>query len=198
MKNTMNYKRTTLALLATFAVPVSALAQDAGDPSAIKSPKKEYSPYLNHNYPDQVFFGDTHVHTSYSTDAGLFGATIGPDEAYRFAKGETVTSSSGVRARLLRPLDFLVVADHADNLGRAPMMSASDPELLKSDWGRQIHDLYKAGKLGDAYAMWGAGVTTRTDPLAGNEGLMRSMWEHITTAAEQHNQPGSFTAFIGY
>jgi hypothetical protein len=121
------------------------LAQDAGDPSAIKSPEPEYSPYLNYNYPDHVFFGDSHVHTSYSTDAGLFGATIGPDEAYRFAKGEVVVSSTGVRARLLRPLDWLVVADHAENLGLAPMMSESDPELLKSDWGREIHDLYKPG-----------------------------------------------------
>ena len=78
------------------------------------------------------------------------------------------------------------------------MIAESNTELLNSEWGRTIHDLVKAGKLGDAYAMWGAGVTTRKDPLAGNEGLMRSMWERITTAAEQHNEPGTFTAFIGY
>jgi len=189
----------TIAISAVVGIGIpAALAQDAGDPSAITSSNKEYSPYLNYNYPDKVFFGDTHLHTSYSTDAGLFGATIGPDEAYRFAKGEVVVSSTGVRTRLLRPLDFLVVADHAENLGLAPMMSESDPELLKSDWGRKIHELYKAGKLGEAYAMWGDGVTKRTDPLAGNEELIRSMWERVTTAAEQHNLPGSFTALIGY
>ncbi len=117
------------------------LAQDAGDPSAVRSAEKEYSPYLNHNYPDRVFWGDTHVHTSYSTDAGLFGNRLGPEEAYRFAKGEIVTSSTGVRARLLRPLDFLVISDHAENLGLSPMIAESYPELLKSEWGRKIHDL---------------------------------------------------------
>ncbi len=89
----------------TTAMP--AAGQDAGDPSAIRSRSAEYSPYLNYNYPDRVFFGDSHVHTSYSTDAGMFGNTLSPDAAYRFAKGETVTSSTGVRARLLRPLDWL-------------------------------------------------------------------------------------------
>jgi hypothetical protein len=101
-------------------IGLPAWAQDAGDPNGIRSPEAEYSPYLEHNYPDQVFFGDTHVHTSYSTDAGLFGTSIGPEEAYRFARGETVTSSTGVRTRLLRPLDWLVVADHAENMGLSP------------------------------------------------------------------------------
>ena len=185
------------AILATFvALPV--MAQDAGSPDAIKSADKEYSPYLDYNYPDQVFFGDTHLHTSYSTDAGLFGATLGPEEAYRFAKGEVVTSSTGVRTRLLRPLDFLVVADHAENLGLSPMISESNPDLLSNDWGRKIHDLVKAGKLGEAYAMWGGAVTQRENPLEGKDDLVRSMWERITTAAEKHYEPGKFTAFIGY
>jgi len=184
-------------VLAT-SVAVPTLAQDAGSPSAIKSPEREYCPYLDYNYPDQVFFGDTHLHTAYSTDAGLFGATLGPDEAYRFAKGETVTSSTGVRARLLRPLDFLVVADHAENLGLSPMISESNPELLKSDWGKEIHDLVKAGKPGDAYSMWAGQVTKREDPLAGKDEIVRSMWGRITAAAEDHYEPGEFTAFIGY
>jgi hypothetical protein len=176
----------------------ATLAQDAGDPSTIRPADKEYSPYLNHNYPDQVFFGDTHLHTSYSTDAGMFGNTLGPDEAYRFAKGEEVTSSTGVRARLLRPLDWLVVADHAENLGLSPMIAESNADLLKSDWGRKVHDLVKAGKVGDAYTMWGDAVTSQADPLAGKEDLTRSMWERVTAAAEEHYDPGKFTAFIGY
>ena len=174
------------------------MAQDAGNPGNIVSPEKEYSPYLDYNYPDKVFFGDTHLHTSYSTDAGLFGATIGPDEAYRFAKGEVVISSTGLRTRLLRPLDFLVVADHAENLGLTPMINESTPALLESDWGKKIHDLAKAGKMGDAYAMWAGQVTKRVDPLAGKDDLVRSMWERITAAAEEHYDPGEFTAFIGF
>ena len=69
----------------------------------------KYSPYPQEDFPNQVFFGDTHLHTAYSADAGLVGATTTPDDAYRFAKGETVTSSNGLKARLQRPLDFLVV-----------------------------------------------------------------------------------------
>lgn len=195
-------KKTILSIIAIFAcsaltvLPVTA--QEAGDPSGIQSAKKEYSPFLNYNYPDQVFFGDTHLHTSYSTDAGMFGTTIGPDEAYRFAKGETVTSSTGVRARLLRPLDWLVIADHAENLGLAGLIDESSPDLLESDWGRKVHDLVKAGKSGDAYALWGDGVTNRKDPLADKKDLVRTMWERATANAERHNQPGKFTAFIGY
>jgi hypothetical protein len=64
------------------------------------------------NFPNSVYFGDTHLHTSYSTDAGMAGNTVGPAEAYRFALGYEVTSSTGQRAKLKRPLDFLVIADH--------------------------------------------------------------------------------------
>jgi len=184
--------------ISIISVVQSGLAQQFGDPSMTKAPQKEYSPYLNYNYPDKVFFGDTHLHTSYSTDAGLFGNKLGPDEAYRFAKGEMVTSSTGVRARLLRPLDFLVVSDHAENLGLAPMISESNPGLLENNWGKKIHDLVKAGKLGEAYSMWGGQVTKKEDPLEGKDDLAGSMWERITSAAETHYDPGKFTAFIGF
>jgi hypothetical protein len=83
--------------LALAMVTVPALAQDAGDPANVSQPEKEYSPYLGHNYPDKVLWGDTHLYTSYSADAGIFGNRLGPDQAYRFAKGEEVTSSTGVR-----------------------------------------------------------------------------------------------------
>ena len=73
------------------------------------------------------FFGDTHLHTSFSMDAGAFGARLGPRDAYRFAKGEEVTSSTGQPAKLSRPLDFLVVADHSDNMGFFPDLLAASP-----------------------------------------------------------------------
>jgi hypothetical protein len=94
-------------------VGVSADNVRLGDP--------EYSPYIHRSFPDQVFFGDTHLHSSYSTDAGMIGNYLGPDDAFRFARGETVTASAGQRARLIRPLDFLVVADHSEKsrLGRS-------------------------------------------------------------------------------
>jgi len=173
-------------------------AQDVGDPSIITAAKAEYSPYLDYNYPDQVFFGDTHVHTSFSTDAGLFGNRLGPDQAYKFAKGETVLSSSGVRTRLLRPLDWLVISDHAENLSLAPMIEESAPALLKTQWGKQIHDLTKAGKLSDAFMMWGTEVVSGIDPLAGMDALTQTMWERLTSSAEDHNIPGQFSAIIGF
>ena len=89
--------------------------------------EKEYSPFLDIGFPQRVFWGDTHVHTSFSTDAGMVGNRLGPEEAYRFARGETVVSSAGVRARLQRPLDFIVIADHAENLGLAPMIAEKKP-----------------------------------------------------------------------
>ena len=160
--------------------------------------EKEYSPYLNIGYPQRVFWGDTHLHTSFSTDAGMVGNQLGPDEAYRFARGEMVVASSGVRARLQRPLDFLVVADHAENLGLAPMIAEKNPDLLKTDFGREISELVYAGKYGDAYSLWGDGMNAGKDPLKGNEALTRTMWERLTEAAEKFNEPGKFTALIGF
>jgi hypothetical protein len=160
--------------------------------------QKEYSPYLNIGYPQHVFWGDTHLHTSYSTDAGMVGNQLQPDEAFRFARGEMVVSSSGVRARLQRSLDFLVVADHAENLGLAPMIEEKNPDLLKTDFGREISELVYAGNYGDAYTLWGQGMSTRTDPLKGNDELTRTMWERLTDSAEKFNEPGKFTALIGF
>jgi len=170
----------------------SAFAQDSA------SIKKEYSPYVDQNYPLRPLFGDTHLHTSFSTDAGLIGNRLGPDEAYRFARGEEITSSIGVRAKLQRPLDFLVVADHAENLGLAPMIAEKNPDLLKTEFGKQISDLVYADKYGEAYALWGQGMQTGDDPLKGNDALTRSIWQRITTAAEKYNDPGKFTAMIGF
>jgi uncharacterized protein DUF3604 len=166
--------------------------------TTIKADKREsYSPYLDHNYPNNVYFGDTHLHTSYSTDAGLFGNVLGPEEAYRFAKGEEVTSSLGVKARLLRALDFLVISDHAENLGLAPMIAEANPSLLKIPWGKEIYDIVQDGRMGDAYTFWGTQLANADDPI-NNEAIMATMWGRNIEAAEKHNNPGQFTAFIGF
>jgi hypothetical protein len=160
--------------------------------------QKHYSPYLNRTYPDRVLWGDTHLHTSYSTDAGMIGNFLGPEEAYRFARGETVRASAGERARLVRPLDFLVVADHSDNLGLAVLIEESNPDLLRNTWGRQVHDLVKNGKPMDAYAAWGAVMAKNEDPLSSDTELNRTVWNRIVEAAEKYNQPGAFTALHGF
>jgi len=165
-------------------------------------PDAEYSPYIQDDYPNQVLFGDTHLHTAYSADAGLVGAITTPDDAYRFAKGEVVTSSHGVRARLGRPLDFLVVADHAENLGLTIAIGEDSPILKSSEWGRGLIETYGDGGAegqAKAYLYWAQAFSfsDEEDPLAGT-GLDRTMWARMTEAAERHNNPGAFTALIGY
>ena len=141
MKKRLLISSVILSLLVGFSI--TAFAQDTPPPT---DKKIEYSPYPSKTFPNRVYFGDTHLHTSYSTDAGMTGTTLGPEEAYRFARGETVIQSHGLRAKLQRPLDFLVVTDHAENLGLAPMIRESNPDLLANDWGRKVYDLVMTGK----------------------------------------------------
>ena len=100
-----------------------------------------YSPYVAQTHPNRVYWGDSGLHTSYSWDAGLVGNTVGPDAAYRFAKGEQVTASSGRDVKLIRALDWLVVADHSQSLGVAALIERSDPAILESEVGRKTHDV---------------------------------------------------------
>ena len=159
--------------------------------------REHYSPHLEKNYSQNLYWGETHLHTTYSTDSGLFGTRLTPDAAYRFAKGEEVVTSTGVRAKIIRPLDFLMVADHAENLGLSPMIEESNPGLLKSEWGKKIHDLSKAGKGREAYAMWGQSQSDGVDALP-DRALMDSMWGRMMDFSRQHNNPGKFTAILGY
>jgi hypothetical protein len=195
----------TLLLVTTLLVlPRLAMAQiDAGQPDDMIDPPTNYSPYVERtavdaNLAEGVYWGDTHLHTSYSTDAGMMGGTLGPEEAFRFARGEEVVASHGFRVRLIRPLDFLVVADHAENLGLAPFIAESNPELLKSEWGREVHDLVKAGKSRDAFQKWiGDAVTPGKDPID-NPRMARAAWDREIAFADKYNEPGRFTALIGF
>jgi hypothetical protein len=103
------------AALCVSNLSMPVFAQDVPvDKDTVKGPEKHYSPYVGRNIPDRVYWGDTHLHTSLSPDAGLTGTTLGPNEAFRFARGEIVTSTGGLKAQLRRPHDFLVVSDHAE------------------------------------------------------------------------------------
>ena len=103
----------------------------------MKPARKEYSPYANRGFPTNVYFGDTHLHTSLSVDAGIFGNRLGLDEAYRFTRGEEVVSSTGYRAKMGRPLDFVVIADHSDGMGFFDMLQTGDPRMMKEEVGRR-------------------------------------------------------------
>lgn len=159
---------------------------------------EQYSPYADDAQPHRLLWGDTHLHTSFSTDAALLGNSLDPAQAYRFARGETVTSSTGLKARLIAPLDFLVVSDHSENLGLAPMMAESNPELLASEFGRELYALFESGQLLPAMTLYDGQVAQGRDPLPLSESLKSSMWRRMTAAAESNNTPGVFTALIGY
>jgi hypothetical protein len=204
MRSEADLLRGIVFTITVLALPGVALAQShAGDPENMPESPKIYSPYVartaaDANLAEGVYWGDTHLHTNFSTDAGMFGNTLGPEEAYRFARGEEVLTAHGMRARLIRPLDFLVVADHAENLGLAPFIAESNPELLKSEWGRMVHDLVKAGNSREAFQTWiRDAVTAGRDPID-NPKMSRAVWERQIAYADQYNDPGRFTALIGF
>jgi hypothetical protein len=164
--------------------------------------KPPYSPYAGRRFPTQPYFGDTHLHTSFSFDAGAFGARLGPRDAYRFARGEEVVSNSGQPVKLSRPLDFLVVADHSDGFGFFPMVLAGTPEIMADPQGRRWNQMIESGQGGDAaldiIRNFGAGTISRAIfPVPGTKAY-RSAWQDTIKAADEANTPGRFTAFIGY
>ncbi len=109
----MKFRTTTIASAAFFAsaLALPAAAQDAGTPSADLLSEiytgKVYSPYAQRNFPERPLWGDSHLHSQLSFDAGMFGNRLPPRNAYRFARGEEVVSSTGQTVRLSRPLDWL-------------------------------------------------------------------------------------------
>jgi hypothetical protein len=145
-----------------------------------------------------VYWGDTHLHTSYSTDAGMIGTTLEPEDAYRFARGEEITTSTGQPARLVRPLDFLVVSDHAENLGMAPMIRESNRDLLQTEFGRKLHDMVKSGNGYDAFGIWGKEGVAQNRDIINLPKMQRTVWDRQIETADRFDEPGVFTALIGY
>lgn len=165
-------------------------------------PKRPYSPYAGRNFPIRPFFGDTHLHTAMSFDAGTFGCRLSPKDAYRFAKGEEITASGGERVKLSRSLDFLVVADHSDNMGFFPQLLGGDPKVLADPQGRKWYDMIQSGKGAEAALEIITSFTKGSFPKAleslPGTAAYRSSWRQIIAAADDANDPGRFTAFIGY
>jgi uncharacterized protein DUF3604 len=198
-----------ILLFTGFALPAAAQQPAAGDSGTLDKAAAErlfekplYSPYAGRNFPTRPFFGDTHLHTSFSMDAGAFGARLTPRDAYRFARGEQVISNTGQPVKLSRPLDFLVVTDHSDNMGFFPDLFAGKPEMLADPTGRKWYDMIKSGKGADAAVEIIVAFSHGTFPkdlmyFPGTRAY-RSAWQETIAAAEQYNEPGRFTAFIGY
>jgi Protein of unknown function (DUF3604) len=165
----------------------------------------KYSPHAGRKYPTRVFFGDTHHHTSNSGDAFMAGNRMGPEDAYRFARGEEVVSTTGIPAKLSRPLDFLVVSDHAEGLGIMYEVLKGNPALTSDPTLARWAAALKAGgeeaaraknELVSAQAQGTLPGPVKDPKIVGP--VMKSVWKQYTATAEKYNEPGRFTAIIGY
>jgi hypothetical protein len=159
---------------------------------------KSYSPYAKRDFADELLWGDSHLHTGISFDAGTAGATLLPEDAYRFARGEQVVSSYGIPVTLSRPLDWLAVTDHTDNMGFIVDLAAGNPAIMATPEGKDWHDRLKTASKDDkpkiAYEIIKALMVTKTFPQEiyygpDTEGY-KSTWERIVKAAEKYNEPG--------
>jgi hypothetical protein len=161
--------------------------------------KMQFSPYAGRTYPTRPLFGDTHLHTAISVDAGTMNR-LGQEEAFRFARGEEVTSQGGLRAKLSRPLDWLVVSDHAELYGLMPQLLAGDPDILATEQGRRWHDMLKSGDKEVIFntAMEIVASLQKPDPPFESAEIVRDAWRDYTALADKYNEPGRFTAVIGY
>jgi hypothetical protein len=158
---------------------------------------ESYSIHADETFPRQVLWGDTHVHSNLSLDANISGNQgLTPADAYRFARGERVIANNGMPVKLRRPLDFLLVSDHAEYLGVMAGLNRKDPLLLENETARRWE---AALSVGDYSPM-----TEFAQSLMDGESVLkhpayaRTVWQSTIAAAEANNQPGQFTALIGY
>jgi hypothetical protein len=209
---TRNHQRTLLTGLLAMAGALPASGQDAvttdsgtstkGQLERLLPARPPYSPYAGRNFPSRPFFGDTHLHTSFSMDAGAAGARLAPRDAYRFARGEEVRASSGQTVKLSRPLDFLVVADHSDGFGFFPMILNGDPAIMADPQGRKWNQMVHSGQGADAtmdiIRNFSRGTISKAIFPVPGTATYRGAWQETIAAAEAYNNPGRFTAFIGF
>ena len=158
--------------------------------------------FASDKVPQQAFFGDTHLHTSLSGDARGYGLTLSPEEGFRIAKGESVKSMSGRMVKLRKPLDFMVVADHAEGYGMMDELIKGNPVLMKNATARRWHDMITKGPktayLAVREIVTAQGTGKLPKELIDNPKLTQPIWDKYLDTAERHNEPGKFTALIGY
>jgi hypothetical protein len=202
-----------LIVLTAWPVSIALGATDVlgglpADPEAMESrfSERPYSPWAETRFPQRVYWGDTHLHTGLSVDAGLFGARLGLEDAYRFARGEQVTSSTGQPARLSRPLDWLVIADHSDGMGMVDDLAAAAPSITRFEQGARWSEGLRAGGQKavetalDLITTFSQGDVDPELIAAYSPGskIYASVWEKVVNTADEYDDPGSFTTLIGF
>ena len=180
---------TVLTLLGGILLVLPLYAQDTGE--------KRYA--TPHDYAENVYFGDAHIHTTLSVDAALWGTSLRPEDVYRYARGEELTSSKGWKAKLRRPLEWTVVADHSDAYGFYTFIKDGADFIVAEPRGASWYQMLKDGKnkqvSDELIKTFGAGDI----PWDINKPeYLKVGWEETVGAAEAANDPGNFTAFIAY
>ncbi len=153
-------------------------------------------------YPERAYFGDTHVHTGWSGDAGLDGAITTPEDAFRLASGEEVTSNTGQKVKLRRPLDWMVITDHSDGMGTINEIRAGNPEMISDPFMKSMYEAMKAGDEAEQKRLTLELIDRQSNGKLPKQILdpkwMISAWEKTTATADKYDAPGRFTAMIGY
>ena len=193
------------AVAAVFLIAASGVAAfDSAGTEAAAFEGRAYSPYADRAFPTDVYFGDTHVHTALSADAGGSGTRLQPRETYRFARGEQVISNSGQPVKLARPFDFYMITDHSDAMGAITDIIGGAPNILADPQGAEYHKAFNAGgeeALRAAQRLIAEFAQGKVSPALnyqpGNPAYKR-VWDDLIQAAEEYNDPGVFTTFIAF
>ena len=152
-----------------------------------------------YNRDRNAYFGDMHIHTRNSFDAYIFNVRRTPDDAYRFAKGETIRHPAEFDMTIAGgPLDFYTVTDHAEYLGILPAMNTPGHPLSEVARAR---DMFSSEPEKIQAAFQGVGTSVRTGERIEDiydESLINSVWADTVEAANQHNEPGKFTTFAAF
>ena len=190
-----------LLVFANHAFAQDSIKMDGLDPVF---PPRPYSPYADRGFPENVYFGDTHVHTGLSGDAGGGGTTLMPRDAYRFARGEQITSNTGQPVKLRTAFDFYMITDHSDGMGAITDMIAGTPNVLADPDGKKFHEAFKAGGKSaqdaavELVRQFSQGELSEALNYQPGNQAYRRVWDNIMQAAEEFNVPGVFTTFIAY
>lgn len=195
--------------LRSFAIAVlltlPAFAQDTPpDQAADVLAGRPYSPYADRGFPEQVYFGDTHVHSALSADAGGGGTTLMPRDMYRFARGEQVVSNTGQPVKLPRPFDFYMLTEHTDGMGVITDIKRGAPNIMADADGKRFHEAFAQG--GNAAKEASIELIAKFSQGTLSEALLYqpgspgydNIWRDLVQAAEEYNEPHVFTAIIAY
>ena len=189
-----------LALLSLSSFAAKTLADDLPSKDAVSVlAAPHFSPYAGRNFPTRVLWGDTHLHTDVSVDAGTM-CRVGQEDAFRFARGEEITTTHGLRAKLSRPLDFLVISDHAEMYGLMPQLLSGNQDVLSTEIGKRWYETLSSGDIDKIFAtaMEIVRSLSADEPPIKSENAVRDAWQAYTALADKYYEPGRFTTLIGY